>query len=91
MGKIDPKLQTVVFLCFSESFHGNTCNLNVIVEFMARIYKRGPIPTICNTFLFKIPKLDFLPMHEAKIRSRGYQTFFMLKSAELEISIPHKY
>ena len=31
MWKIDPKLQKVVFLCFSERCHGNMCNLNVLV------------------------------------------------------------
>ena len=38
MVKIDPKLQKVVFLCFSERCHGNMCNLNVIVvlEFISR-------------------------------------------------------
>ena len=37
-GKIYPKLQKVVFLCFSERCHGNVCNLNVIVvlEFISR-------------------------------------------------------
>ena len=29
--KIDPKLQKVVFPCFSERCHGNMCNFNVIV------------------------------------------------------------
>ena len=35
---MDPKLQKVVFLCFSEHCHGNMCNLNVIVvlEFISR-------------------------------------------------------
>ena len=38
MKKIDPKLQEVVFPCFSERCHGNMCNLNVIVvlEFISR-------------------------------------------------------
>ena len=38
MWKIDPKLQKVVFPCFSERCHGNMCNLNVIVvlEFISR-------------------------------------------------------
>ena len=38
MCKIDPKLQKVVFPCFSERCHGNMCNLNVIVvlEFISR-------------------------------------------------------
>ena len=38
MVKIDPKLQKVIFLCFSERCHGNMCNLNVIVvlEFISR-------------------------------------------------------
>ena len=36
--KIDPKLQKVVFLCFSEHCHGKMCNLNAIVvlEFISR-------------------------------------------------------
>ena len=36
--KIDPKLQNMVFLGFSERCHGNMCNLNVIVvlEFISR-------------------------------------------------------
>ena len=29
--KMDPKVQKVVFLCFSERCHGNMYNLNVIV------------------------------------------------------------
>ena len=38
MWKIDPKLQKVVFPCFSERCHGNMCNLNVIfvLEFISR-------------------------------------------------------
>ena len=38
MWKIDPKLQKVVFPCFSERCHGNMCNMNVIVvlEFISR-------------------------------------------------------
>ena len=32
-----------------------TCNLNEIVV-------QGPIPAICNTFLLKIPKFNFLPI-----------------------------
>ena len=45
--KIDPNLQKVVFLCFSERCHGNICNLNVIVEleFISRgLYLRFAIP-----------------------------------------------
>ena len=36
--KIDPKLQKVVFECFSERCHGNMCNLNgiVVLEFISR-------------------------------------------------------
>ena len=36
--KLDPKLQKVIFLWFSERCHGNMCNLNVIVvlEFISR-------------------------------------------------------
>ena len=36
--KIYPKLQKMVFLCFSERCHGSMCNLNVIVvlEFISR-------------------------------------------------------
>ena len=36
--KIDPKLQKVVFLCFSECCHGNMCNLNVtvVLHFISR-------------------------------------------------------
>ena len=34
----------------------------------ARVYKKGPIPAIFNTFLLKIPKFNFLPTHEAEIR-----------------------
>ena len=63
--KIDPKLQKVVFLCFSERCHGNICNWNVIVVLT---YKQGYIPAICNTVLLKIPKFNFLPTHEAEIR-----------------------
>ena len=37
-------------------------------DICARIYKQGPIPAIFNTFLLKIPKLIFLPTHEAEIR-----------------------
>ena len=57
--KIDPKLQKVVFLCFSERCHSNMCNLNVIgvQEFISR----DIIPAICNTSLLKIPKFNFLP------------------------------
>ena len=38
MWKIDPKLQKVVFPCFSERCHGNMCHLNVIVvlDFISR-------------------------------------------------------
>ena len=38
MWKIDPKLQNVVFSCFSELCHGNIRNFNVIVvlEFISR-------------------------------------------------------
>ena len=34
----------------------------------ARIYKQGPIPAFCNTFLLKILKFSFLSTHEAEIR-----------------------
>ena len=34
----------------------------------ARVYKQGPIPAICNTFLIKIPKFSFLSTHEAEIK-----------------------
>ena len=34
----------------------------------ARIHKQGPLPAICNMSLLKIPKFNFLPTHEAKIR-----------------------
>ena len=36
--KIDPKLQKVVFICFSERCHGNMCKLNVkvVLEFVSR-------------------------------------------------------
>ena len=37
-------------------------------DICARIYNQGPIPTICNTSLLKIPKFNFLPTHEAEIR-----------------------
>ena len=30
--------------------------------------KQGHKPAICNTFLLKIPKFNFLPSHEAEIR-----------------------
>ena len=35
--KIDPKLQKVIFLWFSERCHGNICNFNVIVMLEFRI------------------------------------------------------
>ena len=36
-----------------------------------KIYKQGPIPAICNTFLLKIPKFIFLQAHEAEIRLKS--------------------
>ena len=68
--KIDPKLQKVIFLCFSERCHGNICILNLIIvvlEFKNR--------DICLLFaiLFspQISKIYFyqvIPTHEAEIR-----------------------
>ena len=45
--KIDPKLQKVVFQCFSERCHGNISNLNVtvVLEFISRdLYLLFAIP-----------------------------------------------
>ena len=58
------KLQKVVFLCISECCQGTLCNLNVIDV----LGKQGHITAICSTFLLTIPKFNFLPTHEAKIR-----------------------
>ena len=63
--KIDPKLQNMIFLCFSERCHGNMCNLNVIVvlEFISRdLY-------LLFAILFSSKsQIQFLPTHEAEIR-----------------------
>ena len=58
--KIDPKLQKVVFRCFSERCHGNMCNLSVIVvlEFISYL----------QYFYLQNSKIQSLPTHEAEIR-----------------------
>ena len=63
--KIDPKLQKVVFLCFSVRCHGNMCNLNMIVvlDFISRdLYLLFAI-----LFSSKFQN-SFLPTHEAETR-----------------------
>ena len=63
---IDPKLQKVIFLCFSERCHGNMCNLNVIVvlEYISRdLYLLFAI-----RFSSKLQNSVFLSTHEAEIR-----------------------
>ena len=64
--KLDPKLQNVVFVCFSERCHANMCNLQVVVvpEFISKdIYLLFAI-----FFYSKISKFIFLPTHEAEIK-----------------------
>ena len=61
MWKIDPKLQKVVFSCFSEHCHGKMCNLNVIV--MLELISRD----LYLLFVILLSS-NFLPTHEAEIR-----------------------
>ena len=64
--KIDPKLQKVVFPCFSERCHGNMSNLNLIVvlEFISSDLYLLFVILLSSKF----QNYFFLPTHEAEIR-----------------------
>ena len=52
----------------------------------------GSIPgCVLLKILKMVPEATLLGTQLYKTRSRGYKTYFMLNSAELEISNPHKY
>ena len=64
--KIDPKLQKVVFLCFSGRCHGNMRDLNVMVNL--EFISRDLFLLFAIFFSSKSQNSFFLPTHEAEIR-----------------------